>query len=232
MKLTKRKGFNFMRSYKDTYELMQTDKDKADFMRLIIDKQFYGMEPDFKTVSPFVQLAYTGQKHSLDKSVKGYEDKTRTKLFVPLEAPFEGNSKPLVDSFEQEQEKEQEKEQVQDVEIHPFEDFWNSYGKKINRPKCLAKWNRLKDSDKEKIKSTLKKYVNSTSDVQFRKNPLTYLNNQSWDDDVIVQDSEKDPLAHLKSDSGNGKLDPDKYMAAHFAHLNGLKEEFPHDPNY
>ena len=30
-------------------------------------------------------------------------------------------------------------------------------------------------------------YVNSTPDKQFRKHPLTYLNNRGWEDEIVVK---------------------------------------------
>lgn len=66
-----------------------------------------------------------------------------------------------------------------------FEDFWNKYSKKIDRPKCELKWSKLKQDEKELIMEHLNAYIKSTPDVQFRKNPLTYLNNKSWENQII-----------------------------------------------
>ena len=38
---------------------------------------------------------------------------------------------------------------------------------------------------RNKIFETLPEYVNSTPDKKFRKNPETYLNNCSWNDEII-----------------------------------------------
>ena len=37
MKLTKRKGFNFFRSYYDVYNELETDKDKVAFLNALLD---------------------------------------------------------------------------------------------------------------------------------------------------------------------------------------------------
>ncbi len=68
-----------------------------------------------------------------------------------------------------------------------FEQFWDCYQKKIDRPKCERKWNHLKASEKELIMDTIMDYVESTPDKQFRKNPATYLNNESWLNEIIVK---------------------------------------------
>ena len=111
MKLTKRKGFNFFRSYYDVYNEL-SDKDKVAFMDALLDRQFLGKKPtDLKGMAKF---AYISQTNSIDSQVKGYEDKTGTKLGdenTPTVPPTDGGSEPPT---EQVQEKGKEKEQVQE----------------------------------------------------------------------------------------------------------------------
>ena len=53
MKLTKRKGFNFFRSYYDVYNELN-DKDKVQFMDALLDRQFLGVKPhDLKGMAKF-----------------------------------------------------------------------------------------------------------------------------------------------------------------------------------
>ena len=66
-----------------------------------------------------------------------------------------------------------------------FEDFWNLYDKKRGRKKCIQKWNRLKDPDKLLIMEHVPEYVKSTPEVQWRKDPSTYLNGECWHDEII-----------------------------------------------
>jgi L-lactate utilization protein LutB len=73
---------------------------------------------------------------------------------------------------------------MQELEIE-FEKFWEMYEKKNDRKKAFQKWKKLKQEDKEKIFKTLPDYVKSTPDIKFRKNPVTYLNNESWNDDIV-----------------------------------------------
>lgn len=80
------------------------------------------------------------------------------------------------------QEEEKEEEETNDAN---FEKFWNLYSKKISRDKCYKKWKRLSNEDKEEIFRTLPKYLESTPDIQYRKNPLSYLNSSSWLDEII-----------------------------------------------
>ena len=66
----------------------------------------------------------------------------------------------------------------------PFETFWNLYDKKEDRIKCEGKWNKLTLKEQEKCIANLPNYILSTPDKQFRKNPATYLNNKSWENEI------------------------------------------------
>ena len=73
-----------------------------------------------------------------------------------------------------------------DMEINiSFDKFWDLYDKKVDRSKCEPKWEKLKDSDREKIMSHIPKYKISQPDKQYRKNPETYLNRNSWENEII-----------------------------------------------
>lgn len=93
MKLTKRKGFNFFRSYFDVYNELETKEDKADFMDALLYRQFLGIKPtDLKGMAKF---AYISQTNSIDSQVKGYEDKTGEVLnFTPTLPPTDGGNLP------------------------------------------------------------------------------------------------------------------------------------------
>lgn len=69
--------------------------------------------------------------------------------------------------------------------VYSFDDFWNIYNKKTDKPKCELKWKRLTEKEKAAIMETVPLYVQSTPDVQYRKNPLTYLNGKCWTDEII-----------------------------------------------
>ena len=68
----------------------------------------------------------------------------------------------------------------------PFEKFWNLYDKKEDKIKCERKWNNLKDAERIKCIKRLPDYITSTPDKQFRKDPATFLNNKSWDNEIIL----------------------------------------------
>lgn len=83
------------------------------------------------------------------------------------------------------QENKETEKQINTEECYTFEMFWNEYGKKVDNKKCEAKWKALSDKDKSAIKENVTLYVQSTPDIQYRKNPLTYLNGQCWKDEIL-----------------------------------------------
>ncbi len=68
--------------------------------------------------------------------------------------------------------------------VYSFDDFWNDYDKKTDRRKCEIKYKKIKESDREKIKQTIRAYVKSKPESQYRKNPLSYLNGECWNDEI------------------------------------------------
>ena len=78
MKLTKRRAFNFLRSYFDVVNKLQTDEDKLAFLMAIINKQFLNEDP--KGLKFPVDLAYDSQIHAVTSSVKGWIRANKTDL--------------------------------------------------------------------------------------------------------------------------------------------------------
>jgi hypothetical protein len=122
MKLTKRKGFNFFRSYYDVYNELQTMEDKIAFIDALLDRQFLGIKPT--NLKGMAKFAYVSQTNSIDSQVKGYEDKTRTKLNPckggAVGGTVGGNEPPCL------QVEEKEKEKVEVKEKNKNKEFFNS----------------------------------------------------------------------------------------------------------
>ncbi len=67
-----------------------------------------------------------------------------------------------------------------------FEWFWNEYDKKVgDKQKLKKKWNKLTDEERQNAMNYIDLYKQSVPDKQFRKNPETFLNNKSWNDEII-----------------------------------------------
>ncbi|MCK3684378.1 hypothetical protein [Maribellus sp. YY47] len=66
-----------------------------------------------------------------------------------------------------------------------FNRFWLLYDKKEGKKQCGKKWKSLSPEVQQQILEHVPKYVASTPDKRFRKNPLTYLNGEHWEDEII-----------------------------------------------
>ena len=135
-KLTKRKGFNFFRSYFDVYNELETNEDKVMFIDALLDRQFMGIKPT--NLKGMAKFAYISQTNSIDSQVKGYEDKTGIK-FTPTVGGKQGVTEPPTEQVQVE-----EKEKVKDKEIitiesrklkfaHTLKPFLDLYGKDMIR---------------------------------------------------------------------------------------------------
>lgn len=81
---------------------------------------------------------------------------------------------------------EVEEEQKQMLVFEPpFEEWWNAYNKKRGRKKAEAKWKKLSLNDKVACMKATPLYVASTPDPVYRKDPLTYLNGECWNDEIL-----------------------------------------------
>jgi hypothetical protein len=174
-KETKRKGFNFFRSYYDVYNELESDKDKLAFINALLDRQFLGEKPE--GLKGMAKFAWISQVNSIDSQVKGYEDKTGVKL-TPL-ARVEINPTPQVEEKGKEKGKEKEKD------IYPFDLFWSKYPKKVAKDKCKTSFNRLSLTEKKAIFDTLDNFLKFKPFKDYtHPNPSTYLNQKRWEDEV------------------------------------------------
>ena len=66
-----------------------------------------------------------------------------------------------------------------------FEEFWESYDKKTSRNRCESLWKKMSKDKKEQAINYIDGYKKGQPDKKYRKNPDTYLRNESWNDEVI-----------------------------------------------
>jgi hypothetical protein len=71
-----------------------------------------------------------------------------------------------------------------------FDTWWSLYNKKVDRAKCEKKWAKLSTEEKRACIAATPAYVASTPDLQFRRHPMTYLNNKSWENQIIPRNNE------------------------------------------
>ncbi len=119
-------------------------------------------------------------KAFVDKEIKNIKDQSLIAYIYAIDTVSQ-------EEEEQTQEEEREEEQEGGVIVWPsFLDFWDKYEKKQDRPKCEKKWKKINQEAREKIMLHLEDYILSTPDKQYRKNPLTYLNSESWENEIIT----------------------------------------------
>lgn len=174
-----RKAFKFYRSYYDI-ALELPEKERLSYLMAIIETQFTGETPELKGLARF---AFVSQKHSIDAQLNGYKA-----LLLKTEKGA-GAGKSLggkAQLKEEEKEKEEEKLKKKKEKELLFDKFWEMYGKKDGKKYCVSKFIKLSDEQIETIFKTLPNYIKSTPDVKFRKNPLTYLNGEHWNDEIIL----------------------------------------------
>ena len=66
-----------------------------------------------------------------------------------------------------------------------FEEFWDLYDYKKSKDKAEKVWKTLNKEEKALALQHAPVYAQSTPDKQFRKHPTTYLNNKSFNDEII-----------------------------------------------
>ena len=92
--------------------------------------------------------------------------------------------KPKKADSDSDSDSDSEKATLKELRSEAFDKFWDLYNKKEGSAKCKTKWNKLKPADIDKIFIALPNYVSSTPEKQYRKNPLTWLNGEHWNDDI------------------------------------------------
>lgn len=176
MKLTKRKGFNFFRSYYDVFNEIPDSKDKLAFIQALLDRQFLGVKPE--NLKGLAKFAWISQVNSIDSQVKGYEDKTRTKL-TPCQGGVQRGVEPPSLQVE-----EKEKEKVQDVvtkskDLINFEELKNFINEKTGRG-----FRKINEKTRKKYRSLIKDYekqdiinavLNAVKSKHHKENNFQYL---------------------------------------------------------
>ena len=97
------------------------------------------------------------------------------------------------------------------IEDLSFEHAWNLYQKKRgDKAKLKKKWEKLSVADRQAALRHIPLYVASTPDKQYRKDFGTYINNSSWNDEIIPYNdygqknsSKQEAMQHIADDIRN-----------------------------
>jgi hypothetical protein len=169
IKLTKRKGFNFFRSYYDVYNELETNEDKVAFIDALLDRQFLGVKPT--NLKGMAKFAYISQTNSIDSQVKGYEDKTKTILTPTVGGAQGGNETPI----EQVEEKVQVKEKVKEEDINkPLAfSFYNSLINYGFKKELVSDWLKVRKNKKlTNTETAFNKFIIEVEKTNLDKNKV------------------------------------------------------------
>jgi hypothetical protein len=111
-----------------------------------------------------------------------YQPKIKNPTKIPTKTQQRPNKDPTPNNNDN---NERMKEDSKKNLLECFNLFWIKYDKKIDKKKCESKFLKLKEDDINKILDTVEKYVIVNNNTKYRKNPLTYLHGECWNDEII-----------------------------------------------
>ena len=121
---------------------------------------------------------------------------------------------------EGEKEKEKSSAKKEKETEYPFEVIWEMYGKKVGFARTEKRYEKVKECDRAKIFDHVPKYVASTPDVQYRKNFEVYLNQKSFNDQIIQKNAN---ITNTKNGGYRGESG-DEYLTRVGSELNAIFE--------
>ena len=81
--------------------------------------------------------------------------------------------------------KEIKGKEIKEINIS-FDIFWDLYDKKVgDKEKLKKKWESMQDMERQSIIDYIPRYKVTQPDKKFRKDPQTFFNNKSWNDELI-----------------------------------------------
>lgn len=158
-------------------------------IRTILNKLKTTSELTIKTTNKFSVI--TIEKYS---EYQCDEEKTTSKTTNKASPKRQTTDKQLTTTKEVKKEEKENKEEYikhsADADID-FDNFWNIYDKKNDKERCIKIWNKINQSDKEKILEVLPSYIKNTPDKKYRKNPSAWLSGKRWNDEIINNTSNR-----------------------------------------
>jgi len=167
----------------------------AESFEILIEEGFIQLNDDLVTISFLDEQLEERKAKSLTNSRNGKKGGRPRK---PKKNPTESEEKPtgLISESEEKpnqsqleekrrEEKREEKKRILEEYEVLFSQFWDLYAKKVDREKCFKKWLKLSQEEIRQVFNHVEKYVESTPDKKYRKNPLSYLNAKSFENEII-----------------------------------------------
>ena len=143
----------------------------------------------FKVIKPFIDTLKRQSEYKKDyraRTVRGQsEDSQRTGDGLNARYEIEQNKKKNNNNAQTEFALVSESSsKLEKTDPYPFEAFWEQYGKKVDRQKCEKKWAKLDETERAAVMAYLPGYIEATPDIKYRRDPSTFLNNRTWENDL------------------------------------------------
>lgn len=87
-----------------------------------------------------------------------------------------------------------------------FAEFWDLYGKKVDRPKCENKFSKLSETEIDLLFTNLPAYIKSKPDKQYRKDPIRWLTGNCWNDEIISANNPSSIHSFTEQNYTSGKF--------------------------
>lgn len=106
---------------------------------------------------------------------------------------------PELSPINQNQEEKEKSCGKKEKEETDFENVWNLYGRKGNKKTSRQKWQKLKPTEKQAALEHIPKYIKATPEIIYRKNFETYINQETWEDEILMPPPPKstEPILYL-----------------------------------
>lgn len=186
-------GFFFRHDFKDQLRRMQT---VAQVMEVLDAASDYVISGNFEIKDPLSDMAFSCWKPRLDYDKAEYKalcdrNKRNSQISKEKREEQKKDAKGVFlqnsPSNETTEEEEPPLADVEEVEKYPFEEFWKIYGKDVGHDKCLQVWKRqLSEETKAKIMAHVVKYVQARPNEYFRKDPINYFKDKTYNDEVVT----------------------------------------------
>lgn len=212
-----RSQFAFYKSFDDVYQDL-SDKQKLEFMQVILDVQFLRLKVEdvlFKDV--ILKHIWNAQKHSIDKSIKGYlESQKNSKIKEPFLGVYEPLLIPSEGVHKEEQEKEEEQgkgkgeeEEKEEREIQVIDEKLSLTHKTIDYlNKRLNKKFGYGSGNVKEINAQIKKLLKNGDDLKTIEEKFAHVINvkcQEWENDQSMK-------KHLNPETLFREKNFDKYL--------------------
>lgn len=177
-----RASFLIYRSFYDPIKHLQ-DEDLGRLFRAIFEYQINGITP---APDDSIYMAFQFFKNQFELDEAKYNEKCERNsenARMRWNANASERMQSSANDADKEKDNDKDKEEDNNMEI-VFNVFWNTYGKKVDRVKCLKAYKKIPKGQRAFVQERARLYVQSTPDLKYRKNPLTWLNGKCWNDEL------------------------------------------------